>query len=545
MTYPLRGDSVTIGRGPENSIQIIDSLMSRVHVRLKQTGGTWVVEDLRSRNGTLVNSQPVVSPVSLKAGDRIQIGDAVFVFESELAPATGMAQDSGASGVKLAPGDDGLAACRVLEIPTDQTQYATAAIRGEPKGAEDRLKSIYEIGQLMQSSLDVDELLDKVMETVCDVLHPTYACILLYDKERDALVPKVVHRPPDTSYDIIISGSIMQRAMDDRVAVVMEDARRDKRFGAAESIVRHHIRSAICVPLISKGDVLGALYLATSEWDREYNDNDLQWAAGIGIQTALGIDVARLHAEAVAEHTRERDLEIARSIQMNLLPKSMPEVEGFEFGGICLPARMVGGDYFDIVTLDDGKLVLIIADVSGKGVPAALLLASARAFAQVESRSVTEDNIEIVVGRLNETICKESMSNMFISMFMAHFDPGKRRLTTCNAGHLYPILRRPDGKLIQLEAGGCLLGVVPEMTFEKESVEIPPGSILVSFTDGVTDAVNPKGEDFGEKRLIEFIHAHHDLSPQDFCHQLEQEVEDFQDGAEQFDDFTALVMRAL
>jgi serine phosphatase RsbU (regulator of sigma subunit) len=545
MIYPLREDEITIGRGPENSIQVIDTRISRVHSRIQRRDGRWTIEDQRSKNGTLVNSTPIAVRLRLEQGDRIRIGDTEFIFEADLTQTAGGETETARLGVKLVPEDSQMETRHVLEVRGADDALDATAVRDVPKSAEARLQSIYQVGKLVQSILNLDELLDKLMEIVCRVLRPTHACILIYDRAKGILAPAAIHRPDGSTEDIIISGSIIERGMEERVAVVMRDARRDERFNAAESVIMHQIRSAICAPLLSKGEVFGALYVDSREAGREFSDRDLEWAAGVASQAALAIRAALLHGELIAKHQQERELEIARTIQMNLLPKSMPCVKGFEFGGMSEPARKVGGDYFDLLPLKDGDLALTIADVSGKGVPAALLLASLRAAVRIESRALPMDGVLSVMNRLNEAVCAESMSNMFVSMVLGYLEPETSRLTFCNAGHVHPILRTPDGELTQLETGGCFLGIMPGISLEKESIKLSPGSILVFVTDGVTDALNADDEVFGLERLHQFIRDRADLGAQEFCTQLHEAVTAFSEGAEPFDDFTVMVVRAL
>lgn len=544
MIYSLRGSVVTVGRGPENTIQIIDTRISRFHIRFELTNGHWTLRDLQSRNGTQVNGKPIATTVRLIPGDTIQLGNTTLLFERDPESNPADTHSGSSAGVRLAPDDTGLKRSHVIEIPDEDTEKEISKVVSVPKDTEARLKSIYQVGKLIQSLLDVDELLNKVMETVCHVLQPTYACIFLRDVKHDILIPKVIHRPEGSTEELIISGTIIQQAMEDKVAVIMEDSQRDKRFKGSDSVAVQRIRSAICAPLISKGEVVGALYFDRRGAEGGYNDSDLEWAVGVANQAALGISVATLHNEMVVKHQRERELEIARSIQMNLLPKAMPKIPGFEFGGLSEPARAVGGDYFDILELPTGDIALAIADVSGKGVPSALLLASVRAALRIESRSLPEDGIIEVMSRLNEIVCQETMSNMFVTMVAGYFEPETRRLTYVNAGHVYPILRHPDGTLVNLESGGSFLGIMPGIDFEKESIKVPDGSLIVFISDGVTDALNAENEIFGNDRLLEFIEKNADMPAQAFCDKLLATVREFTGATEQFDDFTVMVLKA-
>ncbi len=541
MVFPLRERAITIGRGPQNNIQIIDTRMSRIHARLDRTKEGWMLRNLQSKNGIMINSMPVLDTHKLSAGDQIHIGNTIFTFEPDVvAPVEERASDSQIKWLDEEQLD--LETSQIMEIPADDDEKGITEV---PAGGEERLRSIYKIGKLIQSILDLDELLGKVMEITCQVLHPTQACIMLYDKQRNALIPKVSHRPAGSTAALVISGSIIHQAMEDRVAVLMSDGMKDERFKKSDSVVRQQITSAICSPLVSKGEVLGALYLDTRGTSKHYTDADLQWATGVAGQAAMGIAISLLHTENIAKHEREKELQIARDIQRNLLPRTMPKIQGFEFGGISEPARTVGGDYFDLIPLEDGNLAITIADVSGKGVPAALLLAAFRTAVKMETRDLRPDNLVQVVERLNEAVCRDATNNMFIAMVLAHFDPKSRILTCCNAGHAFPILRLANGEFKTLESGGCFLGIMPGMEFASGEEVVPPGSLLVLTTDGVTDALNSADEAFGSERLHEFIRNNVHLSASDFCKHLEKAVSDFRGEAEQFDDLTVVAIRAV
>lgn len=558
MVFPLRGDRLTIGRGPNNGIQLVDSRISREHVRLTLRRHGWWLEDLDSKNGTLVNSNPVLQPLSLHPGDIIHIGNIRLIYESELAqPARRESQDD-STGVRVSAEATALVSSHRLEADPG----GTTSILAIPEDAEGRLSSIYQIGQIIQTILDVDEMLGKLMQIVVRTLEPSHGAIFLRDSAAGGLVARTVYRAPDAPGATMVSKSILEQAMDERVGVIMSDARADRRFQDADSVVGSRIESAMCVPLIGKGEVLGAMYLDVRAAEgRHYVQKDLQWLVGVAGQAGLAISIATLHREAIEKRQRERDMEIARSIQMNLLPKSMPEVPGFEFAGISRPAQMVGGDTYDVVLLPAGQpegqpnaqptgrpniqVMLSIADVSGKGIPAAILVASVRSAVRMEGRNLTREPVEEVVARLNATVCEETMSNMFVTMVLGLLDATARRFTFCNAGHSHPILRTPDGAISFLEAGGCFLGIDPALRIPAASVDLPPGSLLLLYTDGVTDALNPAGEAFGLPRLLDFIDANMELPAPAFIDTLASAVSTFAGDAEVFDDLTALVVKSL
>jgi phosphoserine phosphatase RsbU/P len=539
--YPLRGECVTIGRGPANTIQIVDARISREHVRFQWRNNHWWVQDTKSRNGTTVNSTPILDPVRLAPGDVLHVGNVRFVFQSEFTLAEPDESSGDRSVVRLRGGLSGLETSHRVEIE----EANTSSFKAAPPGAAARLQSIYEVGRVIESILDLDEMLKQLMEIVVGALEPTHGVVLLTDAQRGGLVPRVIHRPAGSDEEIEISSSILHQALEERVGVLVSDSRRDERFSAADSVVGFLIHSALCVPLVSKGDTLGAIYLDIRDSQRRFQKNDLQWLVGVAAQAGLAITITTLHQEALNRRQRERDLEIARSIQMNLLPRSMPQVPGFRFAGLSRPAHMVGGDYYDVAALADGKVVLTIADVSGKGIPAAILVASVRSAVRVEARSLQHEDIVSVTKRLNEAVCEDTTSNMFVTMVLGLLDPAARKFEFCNAGHSHPIVRRADGSIESLRAGSCFLGIDPEMEIEKGTASLEPGSMLILYTDGVTDAHSPEGEAFGLERLTAFIKSWNGDNGDAFIADLDAAVLHHQRGAEAFDDFTVLVITSL
>lgn len=499
----------------------------------------WWLEDLRSKNGTSVNSEVALEPMRLTSGDVLHVGNIRLLYENEFARAVESDPSGEGSRVRFSTGDSGLSPHHRLEV--DDT--ARTSINVVPEDADARLHSIYQVGQIIQSFLDLNEMLDQLMGIIVRVMDPTFAVIFIRDAQAGGLVPRSVHRAEERQ-EATVSRSILEQSIEERVGVLMGDAARDRRFQDADSIVGGRIESALCVPLISKGEVHGAVYLDLRAQNRSYRENDLQWLVGVATQAALAINIALLHNETLERRQRERDLEIARSIQMNLLPRSMPEIEGFEFSGMSRPALMVGGDYFDVAALEDGKVVMAVADVSGKGIPAAILVASVRSAVRIEARSLPFENIVSVVRRLNEAVCEETTSNMFVTMVLGVLDTESRRFQFCNAGHAHPILRTADGRVAHLQAGGCFLGIDPELQMESDSVELEPGSLLVLYTDGVTDALNEDGEAFGHERLMQYIEASHAQPAAAFVEGLDMAVRKFQGEAEAFDDVTVLAVRA-
>ncbi|MCL5269184.1 MAG: SpoIIE family protein phosphatase, partial [bacterium] len=461
MVFPLRERVVSIGRGPDNTIQVIDTHMSRNHSLIIYNEGQWFVRDLKSKNQTLLNDRPISEDAPLNHGDRVQIGQTVFTYELE---SQGEQASDTVTGLKLFD-DEGLIVpqkamkLREENLGDERELIDLVTMAGDP--GERILSVLYQVADTISSVLDLDDLLNRVVELVVKYFKPDRVGVLLYDDHYKILLPKAIRRGADPADEIVIPTSIIDRAIENQSAFLVADAPRDVRFSASDSIVIQRIRSAICVPLIYSSQMLGILYMDRRQTDGNYEDRDLKLVTIIANQAAQAIANSRLHAILLERRAQERELEIARGIQENLLPKAMPSPAGFTIHGLSRPAQMVGGDYYDVIPLPGGRYILAIADVSGKGIPAAILLASVRAAVQVEVRGLRQNSLVDVMDRLNQMVCRDTSNGMFVTMFLGLLDPERRTLVYCNAGHVHPLLCHSDGSVQMLEAGGCFLGIVP------------------------------------------------------------------------------------
>jgi serine phosphatase RsbU (regulator of sigma subunit) len=544
MVFPLGEGAITIGRSASATIQIVDKRISRHHIALRLNRDTYQVEDLGSKNGTLMNGEPLVGVVKLKSGDRLQMGDTVLVFEREPGePASGLSDSTKSSPVRLVADELGRQhqAFRVESSPIISSgERVSREVLREPF---ERLRVLYQISDSIRGELKLDDLLEKIMDISWSVVSPYRGVILLRD-EKDGTLDPVVVRSRDDEGEITISSTIVERCIAERVAILVSDAPSDLRFSANESIIAGKIRSAICAPIVWKNEVLGVIYIDSQESGKVYyTDDEVELVSGIANQAAMAITNARLHREALDRQRLEKELEIARTIQMNLLPRSYPEVDGLCISAMSMPARKVGGDYYDFVPLEDGRVAIIIADVSGKGVPAAILTATIRASIRVESHQPGLPPVKNIVSAINRWTCRDATNNMFVTMVYAIYDPRKKTLEYTNAGHCFPLLFRPNKEYISLETGGCFLGMMEEAEYQTATVQLQPGDTLVMYTDGVTDAHNENGELLGIEKAISAIKANLHLPPEELRDAIYDTTLDFRGESEQFDDLTIIVVR--
>jgi sigma-B regulation protein RsbU (phosphoserine phosphatase) len=267
-------------------------------------------------------------------------------------------------------------------------------------------------------------------------------------------------------------------------------------------------------------------------------------------QTTLALEVARLTTaigrEMVQRERLNRELEIAQEVQEHLFPQHLPFVPGLDYCGRCRPAREVGGDYYDFLELPEGRLGVAIGDVSGKGIGAALMMASLQA--SLRGQAPVGHNLAELMRRVNSLIYDLSSSNRYATLFYAEYDPRSRQLSYVNAGHNPPLIVREAAggcQVLRLETGGPVIGLLLRQSYQHESVPLIPGDLVVLFTDGISESMNSRDEEWGEERLIELARTCHGLPAFDAMTRILAAAEAFAAGASQHDDMTAVVLRVL
>jgi len=263
----------------------------------------------------------------------------------------------------------------------------------------------------------------------------------------------------------------------------------------------------------------------------------------------MSASITRLLEEVSEKKRLEQELEIAREVQATLFPKQLPHPRGMVIFGGCEPARVVSGDYYDFIVEDETRLDIVVGDISGKGISAALLMANLQAAMRNQLLSVRDSNPEDlekslaeVMGQLNQQIYLNSPSEKYATLFLSRYDAETRRLSYCNAGHLPPILLGGNGPQM-LEATGMVVGLLPNVTYQAKSIELSPGSMLAIFTDGVTEAVNKADEEFGEERLLEALRDSRRCAPEEVFKHVVGKVREWQGDLPQHDDITLIVAK--
>ncbi len=323
-------------------------------------------------------------------------------------------------------------------------------------------------------------------------------------------------------------------------------------YGApeAEQKIIRSLHAQLLLPVSLNNRLLGMISLGPKKSELPYSQGDLQLLGAVASQTGLAIENAQLTEtirEEIAQRERlDRELEIAREVQQHLFPQKLPRVEGLDFAGYCRPAEGVGGDYYDFLRLPGEALGIAVGDVSGKGIAAALMMASLQASLRGQTIKPCETLSEMV-RNVNQLVYEASADNKYATFFYAQYEPRGRVLRYVNAGHNAPIVFRrnaADGcRIVRLNDGGTVIGLFPCCTFDEGQVILQSGDVFVAFTDGISEAMNKADEEFDESRLIEAVREQNARSAADLISELLRQVDGFTVGARQHDDMTLVVLR--
>lgn len=297
----------------------------------------------------------------------------------------------------------------------------------------------------------------------------------------------------------------------------------------------------LVVPMEIQGRTKGLILLGNRINNKQYSDSDIEYIYSVGSLAIISLENKRLFKEALEKQKMEEELEIARDIQQNLLPHTVPEYSNFDIAAINISSRQVGGDYYDIISLDENNFCVAVADVSGKGVPASLLMANLQAFLRIICKQGMK--LDAATELINNLITENTTGGKFITFFWALADNANKTIEYVNAGHNPPLLIR-DRKIRKLELGGMILGVMKSMIpYQKELIQLQKDDLLVLFTDGVSEAMNTAGEQYSDERLEELAVNNSGKSASEILEIIKSDVQNFAAGTVQSDDVTLLVIK--
>jgi serine phosphatase RsbU (regulator of sigma subunit) len=367
---------------------------------------------------------------------------------------------------------------------------------------EVKLNAMIEIMQNLGKALALDEVLPQVLKSLFKIFVQADRGFIVMSAPDGKLIPRWVRlRREDANDTLRISRTIIRHVMETKEAILSADAASDERFEMSQSIADFRIRSMMCAPLLdSEGNAFGALQIDTLDQRQRFTKEDLALLVSTASQAALSIQQAQLHEQALQQKEIERDMKLAREVQHGFLPDHRPELPGFEFSDYYQPTAEVGGDYFDYIELPDGRVAVIVADVVGHGVAAALL--TAKLSSEMKFALFSEPSPAVAITKLNERICATNMQR-FVTMIMVVIDPSGNRATIVNAGHMAPLVRRKDGSIEEPseDIAGLPLGVTDALGYDQCEVEINLGDTFTLYTDGINESIDSGGAFYTIDRL--------------------------------------------
>jgi phosphoserine phosphatase RsbU/P len=412
-----------------------------------------------------------------------------------------------------------------------------------------------ELSEHVRSIIETKPLLETVAARISETLHVPQVAVLLggggFYRPAFAMgyatLPTVAFPTKTGTAMILKSQKEPARVfLNDRDSwVYREDGISEEERGKLATL-----RSELLLPLAVRDKLLGFISLGPKRSEEPYTGSDVRLLKSVAAQTGLALENANLLqtiADEVAQRERlNREVEIAREVQERLFPQKLPPIRGLDYAGHCRPALGVGGDYYDFLALPHGQLGIAIGDVSGKGIAAALMMASLQASLRSEATRAPE-NLAAAVGNINRLVYEASSSNRYATFFYGQYSPAEGRFDYVNAGHNAPMLFRRGGSddtLVRLEPGGTVVGLLEDAQYVQGGVRLRPGDVLVAFTDGISEAMNVDDEEWGEERLLEAIQTDRGASAQELLTHLFEAATRFAGAAPQHDDMTLVVLRA-
>jgi serine phosphatase RsbU (regulator of sigma subunit) len=405
-------------------------------------------------------------------------------------------------------------------------------------------ETFFRIGTKLSRMLNLDELLRAIIESLQQIVDYDAAGIFLTNRETNQIEADFLlgYEKSDRQQlqrkfkdGVRVGEGIVGWVIQHSEPVVVPDVLQDQRY----ILARDATRSEIAVPIIAGQEIIGCLNLESNELGG-FTEKDLEPLQTFASLVSVALERARFHRESIAKKRLEEELAIARRIQLSFLPAKMPQFEPYDLGGLNFPTLEVGGDYYDFIPITDTDLGVAIGDVAGKGIGAAILMASFRASLRLESRS--NYAISVILQKVNRFLCESNPPEQFVTAFYGVIDRRHHILTYSNAGHNPPFLVRGD-QIIPLDTGGLLLGSFSDAEYEEARVHLHPKDVLIFYTDGVTEARDEQEEEFGVHRLLDLVKTYRDLGAMDMVRRICREVQRYETDAFTQDDLTISIVK--
>ena len=532
--WDLLPGSYVLGRSADNDLPVPDNTVSRSHAKIEISpdGQDCFLEDMGSHNGTFVNGRQVTARFQIRPGDQIMFGQTRFQLLDD--SATGSSQRS-------------LPRTSISETVREQSVYlpmgeALKPLPARIKDIPELLPTLFEIARSLELSETEEMMLEKALNLISRVIPADRLAVLFVSPDQSEIYTAATVLPGGRDPGLFtLSRTIVGEMLSQKKAILIGDPQTDPRFAKQQSIVVAALKSAMAVPMLDQEKILGILYVDTTNPLYRYNDEYLRLLATFGNIVASRLLNYSLQVEREERRLIEAELQRAAEIQKDLLVTEPTAIAGYQVHAFQLQSHLVGGDLYDVTTLPDGRMVFLVADVSGKGLGAALLMSNILAAFRILYRD-PDFSLERAVERVNSQLVSYSAPEVFATLFIGLATPDSDEIQFINAGHNPPLLVRPSGEMTTLEPTGVLVGAFEFDGWQAATVRMMPGDFILVFTDGVTEAT--KGEEqFGEKRLRDVILSHRTENPPEIVARLMHEIHDFVGKASQSDDITLVLVK--
>ncbi len=526
----------TIGRSARSDLCIPDAFASRLHAEVRKEGDGYWLQDLGSANGTRYNGVHVKTAVPLMVGGEIQIGETSIIFDDTVSgPMSG--------ATLIADRTEALDPSKTIsfQLPRIPT---TELLKGQFSSRNQLLGLISKVGVALLSASDLNETLNQVASLVFEAVPAERCVIMLRDDTAPDNMKIMVARirgREETLDEVRVSHSVMDEVIKNGNSVLTADALQDPKF-ASQTMMLQGVRSVIAAPLcVDERDIFGLIYADSPTYENTFTEEHLNILTTLGSVASIRVENATLIESRMERERMERELELATEIQQSFQPSAPPVVPGYEFQGISFSCYEIGGDYYDFIERHDGKMVVALGDVSGKGTAAALLMSSLHAA--IHGQISAKSSLYETVCSVNRYLSENTPSNRFVTLFIGELDAESGRISFVNAGHNPPLVARANGDILQLDSGGLPLGLMSAADYEVGEFTLGHGDALVVYSDGVSEAANLAEEEFGMERLTEVIRKNLRGSAANIRDKVESSLSAFTQSAPANDDITLLIVK--
>ncbi|HXD31329.1 MAG TPA: SpoIIE family protein phosphatase [Pyrinomonadaceae bacterium] len=546
--FPLGRLRITIGRSARNDLCVPDPFASRVHAEVRREGDEYYLQDLGSANGTLYNGSNVQGNITLTPGGRIQIGETELIFDDgtyNSSMGATMITDNTTSlpEATIALHSSDRTTSGLLEaIEGARTKPEEIAAAPRTEKTSDLLALISKVGITLLSSASLLQTLEQIVALVFEAVPADRCLVMMRDEGSEELkvpVARLRDRIGDVG-EIRVSRNVLEEVVMRGKSVLTSDAQHDPRF-ASGTMVLQGVRSVLAVPLGVENKVFGIIYADSPIAEGRFTEDHLKVLTTLASVAAIRVQNARLMEARIEQERLERELQLASEIQQRLQPTAPPIVPGYELQGISFPCYEIGGDYYDFIKRDDGRMVIALGDVSGKGTAAALLMSSLHAA--IHAQAGSHETLVGTISAVNKYLAENIPSNRFVTLFCAELDPESGSLSFLNAGHNPPLIVHAAGTVEQLASGGLPLGIKADAEYREGRTQLAHGDVLVIYSDGVTEASSPTGEEFGPTRLYEVVSRNVEASAAGIRDRIESALTKFAQGTRAADDITLVIVK--